>query len=77
MEIFKRPPPPYRSSQRADTCTKSQGSSLRSPEDHGVPESVNRKDPLERASRRGETEAGRESRGEGRCGTPSTKTERR
>lgn len=46
METQMRPPsPPYRTSERTDTCTKTQGSSLHSPEDHGVSEGVNRKDP--------------------------------
>lgn len=47
MEIQKRhsPPTPPRTSRRTDTCTKTQGSSLWSPEDHGVTEGVNRKEP--------------------------------
>ena len=34
------PPSPYRTSKRVGTCTKTQGSSLQSPEDNGVAEGV-------------------------------------
>lgn len=59
METRMRPPsPPYRTSERIDTCTKTQGSSLRGPEDHGVSEGVNRKDPQKLRPARGKLRPG-------------------
>lgn len=63
METQMRAPPSpfYRSSKRRDMCTKTQGSSLQSPEDHGVSEGVNRKDPRKLRPARGKLRP-RESR---------------
>lgn len=63
METPKRPSPsPHRTSKRMDTCTKTQGSSLPSPEDHGVAEGVERKDPRRRCPARGKLRPGESRR---------------